>query len=135
MPANVLEVHSDACETLDGVAEASPLMVPLPLPVIEIVVLGCWINDPKAWIKKWKSVHLAVNTECAAWASVAADASGALAVSNSNSKGATAVSIAGCSVEAVEGGFDGKQNVMRLTLADNTLVSTIISIILFVTPF
>jgi hypothetical protein len=111
-----------ADESQEGVATAAAAST----PAAQVVVLGCWINDPKAWIKKWKSVHLAVDVKSVAWASAAADASSALEVSSKGSKGATVISIVGCSVEAVEGSVDGKQNVVRLTLMDNIHVSAFI---------
>jgi hypothetical protein len=131
IPAEIHEPQSDgdemvksggavvlADESQEGVTTAPAALI----PAAQVVVLGCWINDPKAWIKKWKSVHLAVHLKSAAWASAAADASSALKVSSGGPKGATVISMVGCSVEAVEGSIDGKQNVVRLTLMDNTHV-------------
>ena len=96
-------------------------------PVIEVpqpLNLPCSVYAPKAWANKWSRAFLRVGGGQACWAASAANAAVVMTAFPSGTKGALCVSVASCAAEAVAGKVDGKQQIVRLKLADKTEVTT-----------
>lgn len=85
----------------------------LPLPE----TLRCFLHEPKAWLHKWRIVHLAVGKEWASWAPSAADAAAALVTTSSASQNTNRVAVSGCVAQAVKGKLNGKEHVVAVKLA------------------
>jgi hypothetical protein len=85
-------------------------------------VFKCLVRDPKAWINKWRPVHLAADGVTASWAETAADAEASLAASASGPKGVVRISVVGGAAKCESGKVDGRQNIVRLKAADGSEV-------------
>ena len=94
-----------------------------PVLSLSAVVLQGFIHDPKAWLNKWRGIHLAIERGSASWAPSAADAKAALLAPAAATKTSSCVSVSGCVVEAADGKVDGKEHVMLVKLANGTEVS------------
>ena len=111
---------------LQGNDAVEPSVDTSPNPVMELpqpLNLPCSLYAPKAWVNKWSSTFLRVGGGQACWAASAAHAAVLMLAFPSGAKGAPCVSVASCVAEAVAGKVDGKQNIVRLKLADKTEVT------------
>jgi hypothetical protein len=114
-----LQGNDDAHVPIGQMLDAVVLNPVLPLAA---VVLQGFIHDPKAWLNKWRVIHLAIERGSASWAPSAADATAALLAPAAATKTSTCVSVLGCVVEVADGKVDGKEHVMRVRLANGTEV-------------